>query len=99
MSSIRGKPLTQDFGSHLAICPPSGGIPNWPDVQDEQIPTSLQVSQNPNQVGSDSSSGGYFSGSEKSMDWCRIWLGVMGVIVVRAGLAAMVDDPVDLCFI
>jgi hypothetical protein len=86
MSSIRGKPLTQDFGSHLAICPPSGGIPNWPDVQDEQIPTSLQVSQNPNQVGMD-------------LDWCRIWLGVMGVIVVRAGLAAMVDDPVDLCFI
>jgi hypothetical protein len=32
------------------------------------------------------------------LDWWRIWLGVMGLAVVRMSLAAMVDDPVDLCF-
>jgi hypothetical protein len=99
MSAVRGNSLTKDFGSHLEACPANGGIPNWPDIQNEQIPTSLQVSQNPNAVGSDSSSGGMFSGSEKSMDldWWRIWIGLMGVLVVRMGLIAIVNDPIDIC--
>jgi hypothetical protein len=95
-SAIRGNSLTSDFGGHLETCPASvGGIPNWPDVQDQQIPKSLQVSQNLNQNQAGSYSGASIS---MDMDWWRIWLGVMTVTVVRMTMTAMVDDPVDLCF-
>ena len=95
-SAIRGNSLTSDFGGHLETCPASvGGIPNWPDVQDQQIPKSLQVSQNLNQNQAGSYSGASIS---MDMDWWRIWLGVMAVTVVRMTMTAMVDDPVDLCF-
>ena len=95
-SAIRGNSLTSDFGGHLETCPASvGGIPSWPDVQDQQIPKSLQVSQNLNQNQAGSYSGASIS---MDMDWWRIWLGVMVVTVVRMTMTAMVDDPVDLCF-
>jgi hypothetical protein len=95
-SAIRGNTLTSDFGAHLENCPASvGAIPNWPDVQDQQIPKSLQVSQNLNQNQAGSYSGASIS---MNMDWWRIWLGVMTVTVVRMTMTAMVDDPVDLCF-
>jgi hypothetical protein len=95
-SAIRGNSLTSDFGAHLETCRASvGAIPNWPDVQDQQIPKSLQVSQNLNQ-----NQAGSYSGASigMNMDWWRIWLGVMTVTVVRMTMTAMVDDPVDLCF-
>ena len=94
-SAIRGNSLTADFGGHLETCPATGGIPNWPDVQNQQIPKSLQVSQNLNQAQS-----GYSSGASPSseMDWSRIWLGMMGIAVLRLTMTAMMDDPVALCF-
>ena len=95
-SAIRGNSLTSDFGGHLETCPASNGtIPNWPDVQDQQIPKSLQVSQNLNQ-----NQAGSYSGASigMAMDWWRIWLGVMAVSIVRLSVSEMVDDPVDLCF-
>jgi hypothetical protein len=95
-SAIRGNSLTSDFGAHLETCPASvGAIPNWPDVQDQQIPKSLQVSQNLNQNQAGSYSGASIS---MDMDWWRIWLGVLAVTVVRMTMTAMLEDPVDLCF-
>jgi hypothetical protein len=94
-SAIRGNPLTEEFGSHLETCPATGGIPNWPDVQDQQIPSSLQVSQNLNQGQSGVSSGASL-GIE--LDWWRIWMGILGLAVVRLTMIAMVEDPVDICF-
>lgn len=106
-STIRGQSVTNTLGNHLQTCP-NQGVPNWPDVQDQQIPSSLQVNQNQNQgadsadsysdSSSSSSSSGFFSSGAASLDidWARIYLGVAGVLVVRIGLMAMFDDPTDL---
>jgi hypothetical protein len=64
-------------------------------VKDQQIPSSLQVSQNLNQGQSGVSSGASL-GIE--LDWWRIWMGILGLAVVRLTMTAMVEDPVDLCF-
>ena len=46
--AIRGTPVTQAFGNHLQNdC--TGNLPDWSNVQDEQIPDSLQVDQNTQQ--------------------------------------------------
>lgn len=108
MSAIRGHGVTQLFGNHLQTCPAQqGGIPNWPDVQDQQIPSSLQVNQNVQQGGGGSGGGGSSSSSSGSLfsssatataetDWSRIWMGVAGLAVVRIGLMAIWDDPTEL---
>nr|XP_031861667.1 uncharacterized protein CI109_002897 [Kwoniella shandongensis]KAA5528739.1 hypothetical protein CI109_002897 [Kwoniella shandongensis] len=48
--SIRGQALTNALGDHLKNdCPQDptyGGVVNWGDVEDQQIPDALQVSQN-----------------------------------------------------
>lgn len=61
-STIRGQSVTNTIGNHLQTCP-NTGLPNWPDVQDQQIPSSLQVSQNANQ-GADPGSSNSYSGSD-----------------------------------
>ncbi|KAK8853301.1 hypothetical protein IAR55_004005 [Kwoniella newhampshirensis] len=57
--SIRGSSLTNAFGDHLKNdCPNDptyGSAVNWADVEDQQIPDSLQVSQNTNQTSSSAS--------------------------------------------
>lgn len=70
-STIRGQSVTNTIGNHLQTCPNTGS-PNWPDVQDQQIPSSLQVNQNVNQgadpelSGSSGSSGSSLGSSDTS---------------------------------
>ena len=42
--NIRGNPVTQAFGNHLQECGNEDGE-DWSNVQDQQIPSALQVQQ------------------------------------------------------
>lgn len=42
--NIRGKSVTQAFGDHLQSCGNEAGQ-DWTNVQDQQIPSALQVQQ------------------------------------------------------
>ncbi|WVQ84601.1 hypothetical protein IAT38_006756 [Cryptococcus sp. DSM 104549] len=88
--SIRGQDLTTSLGDHLKnSCPAdpdTGSTVNWDDVEDQQIPDALQVSQN-TQTGTSSArrragvGGGW--GVER---WGGGWEGVGVVVGVVVGL-------------